>query len=366
MKVKKRYLPITMASVIAVLALWLTGFSYYLNPQTWGTMSMVGYAFPVALLAVLATLVLCAFVRKRLLVFPVIGLLVAYQPVSLYFPLNTSTEVPDNALHILSYNTAHWGCSDDGTPSGEGEDGDPNKVAQYILDSNADVVCLQESGSSELGKDTMLLDTVYPYRRSEMIGGNAMMVFSKYRVTHSETIRYDSKANYSMALTLDVRDRKVIVISNHLETMGIPMKDREQFSTMVHGNMERNDMKETSHTILGYLVDASKRRAPQADILASYIRMHQGTPVIVCGDFNDIPHSYTHHTVQYATDAPLTDCFQHTGFGPGYTYGHFGMRVRIDNIMCSQDITSYNCTVDSSIDVSDHYPIHCWFTLEGK
>ena len=78
--------------------------------------------------------------------------------------------------------------------------------------------------------------------------------------------------------------------------------------------------------------------------------------MILCGDFNDSPISYAHRTL----DKVLTDCYVATGNGPGISYHHNAIFVRIDNIMCSSHWTPYGCKVDRSARHSDHYPIYCW------
>ena len=82
--------------------------------------------------------------------------------------------------------------------------------------------------------------------------------------------------------------------------------------------------------------------------------------VLVTGDFNDNPISYTHRTI--AKD--LTDCYVSTGKGPGWSYARGGMRVRIDNILCSDEWEPYGAKVDTKVTVSDHYPVYCWLKMK--
>jgi endonuclease/exonuclease/phosphatase family metal-dependent hydrolase len=93
---------------------------------------------------------------------------------------------------------------------------------------------------------------------------------------------------------------------------------------------------------------------------------HPEMPLLVCGDFNDIPQSYTHYRIQHpqrldtegaADIAPLTDCYQEAATGPGYTIYQNAMRVRIDNILCSQQFTPIHTMTDRSVRMSDHFPV---------
>ena len=76
----------------------------------------------------------------------------------------------------------------------------------------------------------------------------------------------------------------------------------------------------------------------------------------VCGDFNDSPISYTCHRLK----GQLDDAYISSGNGPGISYNRHGMYYRIDHILHSSTFKAYDCTVDCSIKMSDHYPIFCF------
>ncbi len=339
-----------------------------LNPTSWGYASLLGYAFPAALVCVLCSIVLCVFFRKRLLVIPFIGLLGAYGPVTLYFPISTEGEVPEDAIQVLSYNTYNWGR---GYPHQNEEA--PEEVMQYAVNTGADIVCFQEAYAIEPVKEKIqrIMYPAYKYHDTILYKhGAAVTLFSKFPITRKERIAYETIGNVSGAFWLNIKGKEVIVINNHLETMGFSVEDREAFSEMVHGNSKKEEMKSTSKTIFGKILDATKKRSHQADAVATFIRRHQSSTMIVCGDFNDIPNSYTHNAIIKAghledgVTFDLTDCYQKKGFGPGYSFSKFGMKVRIDNIICSPDITPHKCFVDNEVTLSDHYPIRCWMTLD--
>ena len=359
-------------SVMAVALLLVTGYGCLLSPASWSYASLLGYAFPVALALTLTALVLCALMRKRLLPITVIGLIAAYQPVTLYCPVNKQQETPEEAFTLLSYNTYSWGQGDK-LP----EDRKPmlRQIIDYIASSKADIICLQEAPLNAyahqlldtlntLSRDSFTMDAIKGVKHGEVT------IITRYPITRKQLIPYDTKGNVSGAFWLNVGGREVIVVNNHLQTMGFSMKERRDFGTMMHG--ERNEkeyIKNTSHTIVDKIVEASRIRASQADSVAAFIRRHNDTPLIVCGDFNDIPQSYTHHAITHpgktadGSEPDITDCYRAAALGPGFSYGQFAMRVRIDNILCNDRLTPYNCRVDKSIDASDHYPMICHFTI---
>ena len=81
----------------------------------------------------------------------------------------------------------------------------------------------------------------------------------------------------------------------------------------------------------------------QADAVAEFL---EGTPytVIVCGDFNDTPVSYTIHKMT----RDLSDVFRDVGRGFSHTYRGFFDMLRIDYIMCSSEFTPISYEVIDS------------------
>jgi endonuclease/exonuclease/phosphatase family metal-dependent hydrolase len=72
-------------------------------------------------------------------------------------------------------------------------------------------------------------------------------------------------------------------------------------------------------------------RARQAEILREHIAASPH-PVIVCGDFNDTPLSYSYRLMSKG----LKDSFMEKGWGLGTTYAGALPALRIDYILCSQ------------------------------
>lgn len=184
---------------------------------------------------------------------------------------------------------------------------------------------------------------------------------SKYPIVARERIDYVSKGNVSAAFKVKMDGDTVTVVNNHLETSGLSLADRAGFKDMVKGKAGSDTVRAESKRLAVKLGESAKIRAPQAEAVAEYVRK-SGDNVILCGDFNDNPISYTHRTLA----RELTDCYVESGNGPGISYHHNAIFVRIDNIMCSNLWQPYKCKVDRSIGYSDHYPIYCWLKKRGK
>ncbi|MDR1809492.1 MAG: endonuclease/exonuclease/phosphatase family protein, partial [Prevotella sp.] len=81
--------------------------------------------------------------------------------------------------------------------------------------------------------------------------------------------------------------------------------------------------------------------------------------MIICGDFNDTPFSYAYQTIR----GNFVDSFKETGNGFGFTYHENAMLMRIDYIMHTKNIVSFNCEV-GNVKYSDHYPIWSYLSLK--
>lgn len=334
----------------------LSGHSDVVSPSSHPLLSVAGLAFPIFLCANLLFVVFWVLFKPKGVLIPVAGLLLCYGPVRRYAPLNPSAEVPRGAIKVLSYNVHCFGKGNESYC-----DPKDNGIARYLYDSGADIICLQESACGMKERVDTFMRHRYPYKEITYCGGSSDMLtlYSKYPILEVENIKYDSQTNLSVAYWLDVDGRKVLLVNNHLESNKLTATERDEFKKMVKGD----GMRQNSDRIVDKLVVAFRKRGPQVDSVAAYIdRNAAGHPVILCGDFNEGPISYSH----YRFRKRLTDCYTATGRGPGWSFHSNAIYVRIDNIMCSEHFEPYACKVDRSIALSDHYPIYCWLKLHAK
>lgn len=352
-------------NIIIIAGLMMTGYSAIINPVEHSVLSVIGFVFPAFLVANMLFIVFWLLLDRRYVLIPVIGFILAYSPTRTYFPINLFNGKPEPSansnvdgrpeqLSLLSYNILGYN-----TP--QAPEGKPNPILQFIVDSDADIICLQE-WTHPSGQDSLqaILDSKYAHTDSIHTnalpyGGDAVAVYSRYPIIGKEYIPITTKGNTLAVFDLLIGGDTVHVINAHLETVGMSEEEKSQFHQLVHGDRQRQDIKSDSKMIITKLAESAQVRAPQADAINDYVRRHGGQPIIFCGDINDHPLSYVHHTIAQR----LTDCFREAGTGPGFTFQYNSMYVRIDNIMCSDHFEPLSCHVDKSITLSDHFPILC-------
>jgi len=343
-------------ALVAALMM-LSAFSSYLNPYTFPVLSCAGLAFPIFLLLNVLFLIFWLFFKRKYALLPFFTLFACVGQIRDYMPLNGfSEQVPDDAIKVLSYNVMVYG-------QGKLHKADsPNEIVQYLQESNADIICTQEAVFNKWGTSNQLKESdlrkalsTYPYYSHYQKNGNGWNCFSRYPILSSKLIDYESKGNGSMAYQLKIGADTLLLINNHLESNKLTLDDRSAYRDMIKAP-EEEKLKSTSKLLLGKVADAVSIRAAQADSVAKYIRESKCKYVVVCGDFNDSPLSYAHRVIGEG----LNDAFIETGNGLGISYNRNGFYFRIDHIMASDSLELFNCTVDDTIEASDHYPIWCY------
>lgn len=347
------------ANTATAAIMLMSGLSDRIDPTAHPLASCAGLAFPLFLAINMAFLVFWLFFKPRMIFIPLAGFAACIAPIRIYLPISKTQEVPEGALMVMSYNVKAF----NGTGSEPHAD-NLESILQYIKRHKPDILCLQEDMGGN--RDTrQRLDSIFPHADTLNIGSpmrNAIGIYSRFAIIRRERIEYPSDGNGSAAYYLKTGTDTVIVINNHFESTHIPIEHRQAYKKILKGDMQQDTARRESKKLIRMLAEANQKRAPQADAVARYIDSHSQYPIILCGDFNDSPISYTHRTLAER----LTDCYAATGCGIGLSYNQKGFFVRIDNIMCSRRFSPYNCKVDNSIAASDHYPIYCWLKMEPK
>lgn len=352
-----------VANVASVLLLVMSAYSDRVSPESSLLFSYLGLAFPVLSFLNLLFIIHWIFMREwRYMMIGLSAFILSWGAVRSYFPYHQPSEPEgEEVLKVLTYNVMAFGYKNHTKQS-------PNKILDYIAKSDADIVCMQEFAVSRSNNHLTSSKVyralkMYPYRsvfykkstKSQRFG---IAVFSKYPISNSRLIKYDSDYNGSSVHEIEVKGKRITLINNHLESFKLTMEDRSHYSSLIKsfGSDGFDELKGAFERKLG---PAFQIRAKQAESVAAEIERRKDGYIIVCGDFNDTPISYAHRTIQ----GGLHDAFAESGRGIGVTYNQNFFWFRIDHILHSHNIKSYNCTIDN-VAYSDHYPVWCYLSLK--
>lgn len=229
----------------------------------------------------------------------------------------------ENTLTVISYNAGHFYC---------GRRQTLKEAAAYIGNLKADILCMQEAPTTmEYHSDTIKKVFSYlPYSfNSIRMDHTSLSIYSKYPLQLVKTVYYKDTKNASMIVDVVGLNDTIRLFCNHLQTTSVNAY-RGQIQAASKPWMFR--LKAGVKLIL-QMKENFRKRAAQADYIAEEIR-RSPYPVLVCGDFNDTPASYTYHRMKGA----LTDGFRDAGKGYQYTFRQLKRIWRIDYIFYSDEL----------------------------
>jgi endonuclease/exonuclease/phosphatase family metal-dependent hydrolase len=136
----------------------------------------------------------------------------------------------------------------------------------------------------------------------------------------------------------------------HLQSIKFKKDEYQVFSDSVHKIKEK---KSTAQLLLEKLRIAYPKRAEQARLVVEHMQQSP-FPIIICGDFNDTPMSYTYNIF----NGLYTDAFRNASSGLGVTYAGKVPAGRIDYIFHTKNLHSGNFEIQQEV-YSDHRAITC-------
>lgn len=344
---------VMMAVSVCVAALFVaTLLVPVLGPEVTGWLSTVGLIAPFVYAAqLLLTLYWIVRWRMGMMVPMTILTIFALFHMSLFYKVAFrrsygEPEYERSAVKIMTYNLRSF-IDNDGKRC-------IDSVVADIKRLNPDILFIQESGFNDLADSLLAPLNALPQRLSRADLSPA--VYSRYPILRAG--RIDSMKNFVWA-DVALRDDTVRVFSVHLHTTTINSDDSRYIEQREFLDDGHSDDKLRS--IVTRLAENNRNRAVHARMLDSMVEASP-YPVIVCGDFNDTPASYTYRTVA----RELKDAFREVGRGYSYTYRGFFDLLRIDYVLCSQEFEPLSYDVVDSMKYSDHYPLFVRLRYNGR
>ena len=353
---------ILVSNIAAAFFMLMTLVGSVLSPEIFILPAYFALVFPIVIFINVAFVIIWLLARKWLFLISLSVLFFSAKEINNTFPVHvgkTESAPFNNPIRLLTYNTRMSGELKKHTRR------NPNKVIQYILDSDADIVCLQEftvSGNNEYltEKDIIRIFKKYPYKHiqykqklKENLKLSGIATFSKYPIINKQLIDYPSYYNVSIFSDINIHGKIIRFVNNHLESNRLTEHDKNM-PIMLKNNFDTKDLKGITLHFSHKLAIAYKLRSIQADAVAKIITASP-YKVIVCGDFNDVPTSYAYTTVK----GKLKDAFAETGNGLGWTFNERYYHFRIDFVFYDPlAFTPIQYKTDK-VNYSDHYPVFC-------
>ncbi len=358
-----------LANIAVAILLIVTVLASRISPEKLALPALTTLIFPLTIALNVFFVAFWLFAKKWHFLISLVLLFLASEQISNIIPLHfgkTKTETSTKSIKIMSYNTMLFSHLQKHTAN------EPNKIIKHILDSDADIVCLQEFAVSPKKKSDYLTQSdiyrifeKYPYkhiefRQEENWKRSGIATFSKYPIIN--TVNFSNKADYGVSIYSDIviGNDTVRLFNNHLESNRLTERDRH-LPIELKDDFNSDKLTGTTKQLSRKLFIAYKRRAKQADQIAAKIKQSP-YKVLVCGDFNDVPGSYTYSTIK----GDLTDAFSTSGLGLGLTLNLSIYRFRIDYLLYDARYFSSDELIIDKVKHSDHYPIHTKISFKQK
>ncbi len=353
-----------MLNILAVIALLCAYAAAYISPVHYWFFAFFGLAYPYLLMLNLLFVLVWLLFWKRFIWISIIVILLGFNQILsiLQYRKPSSQNVPAGSMKILSYNV--HSLYEIHKSKGKGRM--LSKVTDFLVQQNPDILCIQEfflrneDSLKVLKKFTGGLHTnYYSLKNYEEIRDNrkifAIATFSRYPITGTGHLRINNRNIFAIYTDLAMGRDTIRVYNIHLESIRFGKNDYSFYAQLTDQAKEPDDnfdLGEGFFKIFSKLKKAFVLRANQVDVLKENIN-RSPYPVIICGDFNDTPASYTYHKMT----SGFHDSFRNAGTGfLGSTYAGNFPSFRIDYILYDDAFTASNYS-KNSIDLSDHYPV---------
>ncbi len=348
-----------LLNVFCAFSLLAAYLASYVNPEITTVFAFLGLAYPIFFLLNLAFFLFWLIRGSRFLFLSMIVILIGYNPLNSHVQLFPGRESPQDTavFKVLSYNVQNMAHSNTGIE----QSGIRSEIFSFIDSQFADIACIQEFSARD--RDFMKVFeemkelTRYPYCYYENYNPektyrvDAMVILSRFPILHSGILSIPGDTRTFGIHTDLIHATDTFRLYNlHLESIRLRNEDYQFVEDVTTGQAEKEALGEGSKSILRKLHNAYLVRAKQTSVVEASLA-ECPYPMIICGDFNDTPLSYSYHKIS----SGLEDAFIHSGHGFGKTFTG-KLPVRIDFILYSPDFQSYDFRVPG-IHLSDHFPV---------
>jgi len=337
----------------------------FLEPSTFWMISLLSLAFPFLLILLVLSLVFWMLMRSKWFLLPLAALLIGYSNIRALIGFNKdvsySVEKPAGSIRILTWNVRSFY---EEARAVELSTSRRVPVFKFISEYAPDILCLQEFLEPNYARfysnvnDLVRLGYKYhysvpDYQRENKRFQMGVAIFSKFPITDSARFQYEGPKHLRAAESLiyadiNVKGQKIRVFTTHLQSV---LFQKEDYRSVEIIKNAQDSMLEASKSLVKKLKTGYTLRSQQVDLVRKLLDQSP-YPEIICGDFNDVPNSYTYFTVR----GDRKDAFTQKGYGFGRTFMELSPTLRIDYIMADQrfDVMQYKRML---VRYSDHYPV---------
>ncbi len=332
------------------------------NPNNWWFLGLFTFVLAYLLLALIFFLIFWGFKKSAWAFISLLAIIGGWHAVINIFPINftssfTAQKKP-GSIRVMSWNVEQFNIL---------HHKDHPEVKQEMLDLinlyDPDIACFQEvvAGEKKKGinyfpdiqKKLLFVDYLYSYSLRDDFDRYhhfGRIIFSKLPIVNKQTVvNYPNDYNATFQYIDVLKNNDTIRVFNiHLQSLKFTPAN---LSYLDKAGINSDSNITESKSIIAKIKTGFIKRATQATFIKDEI-VHSPYPVIVCGDFNDVPNSYAYETI----GAGLKNAFVEKGYGIARTFTTISPTLRIDNIFADKRFDVVQFTRVKKL-LSDHFPI---------
>lgn len=357
-------------NILVGAALLLSYLSTFVSPARIWILAFFGLAYPYILVVNVFFMLFWIILFKKEFLLSLLIILLGINQLNNFIPFRLGkdkikpyTKESPNQIKILSYNVRLFNIYDWLSDPDTNQD-----ILNFIRSEHPDIICLQEFYTSARKNyqsakiKKFFAETPYNYIhysfKSSDNSGYGIATFSRYPIIKTGAISFPKTTNEAIFTDIVVKTDTIRIYNNHLQSVHLQKRNYSFLDTM-RLRYDDDQMKEIKD-ISSRLKTAYIKRSAQVDAISAHIKS-SAYPVIVCGDFNDTPVSYSYRKMRKG----LKDAFISSGQGTGSTYQGLFPYFRIDYIF-HDDYFKPLLFEKVEAKLSDHYPIICTFEISGE
>jgi endonuclease/exonuclease/phosphatase family metal-dependent hydrolase len=351
--------------LLAVFML-LAYLAVHVSPDAFWPLAFFGLAFPYILFINVAFVIMWLVRRRWYFLISLVVVVVGWGHIGhfIQIPLGENKKyLPDEpTFTLMTYNVRmfdfyRWSK----------EKGSANKMLEFFYEEQPDILCLQEfyipKDDAEISLDFIKNSLQWmkyhhiDYINNFMGGKYGVATFSKFPIIRKGSQTFENSVNRVIFTDVLIGNDTIRIFNNHLQSYRLANNNFKFINNIKLENTD--DQLREAKDLSKKLRNAFITRSKQVDKVAELIE-NSPYKVLVCGDFNDTPVSYTYKHMR----GNLKDSFVTSGKGVSNTFLGRTPRFRIDYIFYSPELASsgYN---KHNVKYSDHYPISAIIHLDN-
>lgn len=325
-------------TILLCLLFLISCLSPYVSPNKFSIIGFLPLAVPYFVILLFFCMLFWLMIKPSVALIPLACLMIGYKQISVIFAWHFSKGFAQEkespaAIRVVSWNVrGMYGISN----SPYTQSRNRTEIAALVKNLDPDIICLQEisakmkSPKRELNNLNLFTEKwphyFYHNDFSELSGKPGMVIFSKYAIIAKGFTKFPGDNSESLLFADILKgDDTIRVYTTHLQSFEFNEKDYHNIEKIKD---PKSASLQASKSLFSKMKRAFERRAAQADIVRNIIDSTPH-PYVICGDFNDVPNSYTYFHVRNQNQ----DAFLSSSFGIGRTFNALAPTLRIDYIL---------------------------------